>query len=145
MKGNSQRFRRWRRRLARRLRRNAVVQGTGVLLGLIVLTLFLPVILPLAAVLHARDLRRKRLAAACFVCVGCGQVLGQAALDRADAEWAEFVAKLHREHPGYRFRLVRDVDAVCLHCGARYHFDQETRTFCAPVARDNSRSHQAPS
>ena len=126
------RRRRWGgRKLDRFLRRHPALGGTLIFFGLILLIVLLPVLLPVALVLHARDLRR-RASVERFVCVGCGQVLGLEALARADAAWAEYVEKLHREHPGYRFRLVREVDAICLQCGTRYHFDEKKRTFRAP-------------
>ena len=128
----SRRRRRGSRKLDRFLRRHPALQGTLIFLGLILLIVLLPVLLPVAAVLHARDLRRRRAAVERFVCVGCGQVLGPGALARADAAWAEYVEKLHREHPGYQFRLVRELDAICLKCGTRYHFDEKQRTFRAP-------------
>ena len=96
------------------------------------LIVLLPVLLPVALVLHARDLRRRRVSVARFVCVGCGQVLGLGALARADTAGAEYVEKLQREHPGYRVRLLREVDAICLQCGTRYHFDEKKRTFRVP-------------
>ena len=127
------RKRRWGgRKLDRFLRRHQTLGGTLISFGLILLIVLLPVLLPVALVLHARDLRRRRASVERFVCAGCGQVLGLEALARADAAWAEYVEKLHREHPGYRFRLVREVDAICLQCGTRYHFDEKKRTFRAP-------------
>ncbi len=127
------RKRRWGgKKLDRFLRRHPAVAGTLIFLGLILLVVLLPVLLPVALMLHARDLRRRRASVEWFVCVNCGQVLGLAALARADAAWAEYVEKLHREYPGYRFRLARGVQAICLHCGTRYHFDEKKGTFCVP-------------
>ena len=120
------------RRLKRRARRSRWSFGLlvlGVATGLIV---GLPVLLPLAALLHVRDRRRRRLAAEAFACGSCGKTLGAAALARADAEWAEHMARLYREHPGYRFRLVRELDAVCTHCDAPYRYDEKRRTFGPP-------------
>ena len=47
------------------------------------------------------------------------------------------MAQLHREHPGYRFRIVRDLDAVCAHCGTSYRYDEKRRAFCTPPRRWN--------
>ena len=130
--------RRWSgKKLERFLRRHPAVQGTLLFLGLVLLFFLLPVILPVALMLDARDLRRRRASAERFVCVRCGQVLGLGALARADAVWAEYVEKLHREHSGYRFRLVRQVQAICSRCGTRYRFDEEQGTFSALATRDD--------
>ena len=117
------------RRLSRWAQRSRWLGGLRILVLATVLILALPVILPLVAVLEARDRWRRHVCAERFVCVGCGQVLGRDALTRADTDWAEYVARLHRERPGVRFRLVRDVNAVCGHCGARYRFDEKAAMF----------------
>ena len=125
------RLRRFYRRAARRARRSRVVFGLFVLVCPAVLIVSLPVTLPLAVLLHAPDLRRLRAVADRFACLQCGEVLGRAALERADTIWVAHVEQLHREHPGYRFRLVRNVHAVCTHCGKRYRFDDKLLTLQA--------------
>ncbi len=120
------------RRLRRRARRSRWLFGLLVLVVATVLIVSLPVLLPLVAVLHVRDLRRRRSATEAFACVQCGAVLGAAALERADAEWAGHLARLHREHPGCTFRLVRDLHAICTRCDTPYRYDEERRTFCQP-------------
>ena len=64
-------------------------------------------------------------------CVRCGAVLGAAAVARADAEWSAHVAKLFRDHPGMRFRLVRGVHAVCTACGQSHRYDEKSDAFVA--------------
>lgn len=123
------RLRRTWRRLSRRARRSELLLGLLILVVATVLILSLPVLLPVVAVLEARDRRRLRAAADAFACLECGEILGLAALERADADWAGHLARLHREHPGCRFRLVRDVHAVCTRCGARYRFDEKSAIF----------------
>ncbi len=123
-----QRLRRLHRRAARRARRSRVVCGLFVLVCAAILTVSLPVTLPLVALSHARDLRRLRALADFLPCVQCSEILGKAALERADTIWAAHIEQLHREHPGYRFRLVRDVHAICTHCGQRYRFDDKLGT-----------------
>ena len=125
------RLRRRYRRAVRRVRRSRVLFGLIVLVCAAVLIVTLPVTLPLAALLHVRDLRRLRAVANRFTCLQCGEVLGRAALERADAAWVAHVEQLHREHPGHRFRLVRDVHAVCTRCGKRYRFDDKLGTLQA--------------
>ena len=109
--------------------------GLCILVLATVLILGLPVILPLAALLHTREMRRRRRTADVFPCVQCGQILGLAALERADTAWAEHVDQMYREHPGYMFRLVRDLDAVCTRCGAPCRYDDKRHTFCRPDRR----------
>ena len=124
-----QRLKRFRRRMVRRARRSEVLAGLMVFTGLVVLMISLPVTLPLVAVLHAREMRRRRLAVENFACAVCGNVLGEPALARADTVWAGYIERLCREKPGYRFRLVRRVHAVCTRCGAGYEYDDSQRVF----------------
>ena len=128
MKWDPASLRRTWRRLRRRARRSRWLFGLLVLVVATVLIVGLPVILPLAALLHVRD-RRRRLATEGFACGQCGRVLGAAALARADADWAEHLARWYREHPGCAFRLVRELDAVCTRCDTPYRYDEKRRTF----------------
>lgn len=91
--------------------------------------LALPVILPAAAILNSLYIYRLRGAAAKAACSVCGVILGPKALSRADEVWGIHVAKLHRDHPGFRFRLVRLVHAICTRCGAEHTFRERTRSF----------------
>lgn len=129
MRFNGVNPRRARRRIGRWARRSNFVLGLLILVVAMILIVGLPVILPLVAVLHARDLRRRRIAAGAFACIQCGEILGTAALDRADADWAEHLARLYGEHPGIRFRVVREVDAICTRCGTRYRYDEKSVIF----------------
>lgn len=103
--------------------------GCFVLLALPLLLVTLPVTLPLAAWSIRRDERRRRAAARISGCACCGTVLGAAALARADAAWAAHFAALGRDHPGTRFRLVRNLHAICGTCGARHLWDETGRGF----------------
>lgn len=96
---------------------------------MVALIFLLPVILPVVAFLEARDRRRRVRAAEAFGCVRCGRLLGREGLARGDAAWAEHFTALQRAHPYSKLRVVRDVYAVCPHCGARYGYDEEARTF----------------
>ncbi len=120
----------WRlKRLKRRARRNGCLFGLLTVSVAVVVIVGLPIILPLVAALHTLDQRRRRTAANVFTCVRCGKILGSGALALASAQWAEHMARLHREHPGYRFRIVRDLDAVCTRCGTSYRYDEIQHTF----------------
>lgn len=105
------------------------MQALRVLLALITVALLLPVLLPLVIVLDVLRRRRKAHDAERFACERCGQVLGRAGLERGDAAWAEHFTALEQDHPYSKLRVVRDVHAVCLRCGARYHYDKQARTF----------------
>lgn len=111
-----------------------VITGCYVLIGGPLLLLGLPILLPIGAVLQALNVRRRRRLAARFPCLGCGEVLGRAALDQSDAAWKAHVADLWREHPGIRFRLAREVDAICTRCGATYRYDEDGRRYERVIA-----------
>jgi hypothetical protein len=93
------------------------------------IVLALPVLLPLAFIRHYLDERHLRATAAGAVCPLCGAILGVEALHRADEHWRAYVAELHRNHPGVRFRLVRSVRAICGVCGSMLAFRGKPRTF----------------
>ena len=100
--------------------------------GAVFFILALPVILPFVGVLHWRDKRRLRAAAKRLACQGCGNLLGERAIEAANVAWAARVERLRRRLPAsIRLRLVRDLDAICTHCGARYEFMPKTREFVA--------------
>jgi hypothetical protein len=56
-----------------------------------------PVLIPIAAVLHARDRRRMQVAPSEALCECCGATLGAASWHRADKKWAEYVNSLHHD------------------------------------------------
>jgi hypothetical protein len=82
----------------------------------------LPLLLPIAIVQNRMRDRRILREVSQFVCVSCGTRLGVEALRLADERWRTIVADLHAKSPGMRFRLVRDVDAVCPCCGREYQY-----------------------
>jgi len=102
---------------------------TRLVLTIIAVVAALPVLIPVAFLAHARDQRRMREAASRTACKRCGAMLGMPSQDRADAAWAAHVAKLFADHPPLRFRLKRDVWAICAVCGATYGYDDERRVF----------------
>lgn len=105
--------------------------GLLIILGMAGFILLLPILLPVVAFLEARDRRRRKRAAQSFACVTCGQTLGPAALELADAAWAQHFAALCHALPHATLRIVRDVWAVCPKCGERYGYDESTRGFVA--------------
>jgi hypothetical protein len=96
---------------------------------------FLPVILPVVAVLHALEHRRMHAAARKFACLSCGSYLGGEAIRLADEAWRQSFADAQANNPGLRFRrkprIVRHLHAICPHCGARYEFARPEKTFIA--------------
>jgi hypothetical protein len=109
-----------------------LLQTPAILGGAVFFILALPVILPFVGVLHWRDKRRLHAAAKRLACQDCGQLLGERAVAAADVAWAARIERLRRRLPAsIRFRVVRDLDAICTHCGARYEFMPQTREFVA--------------
>lgn len=45
---------------------------------------------------------------------------------------------MHRKLPHVRFRIVRTLHAICMHCGTRYTYRDAERTFVVeqPAARE---------
>jgi hypothetical protein len=78
----------------------------------IVLLVFLPVIIPVVALLDRAYRRRLRAAACAFACLSCGGILGLEAIRLADAAWDEHLRDLREKYPSIRFRLVRHVQAI---------------------------------
>jgi len=95
----------------------------------IVLVMFLPVIIPVVALLDCVYRKRLRAAACAFACLSCGGILGLESIRLADAEWDEHLRELREKYPSTRFRLVRHVPAICPACGVRYAFLERERTF----------------
>jgi hypothetical protein len=91
--------------------------------------LFLPLILPTAIALHAIYRHRLRSAASRFVCIACGQVLGKESLRLSDIDWAQQMEEMRIRHPGVKFRVVRNVHAICSKCGKQYRFREQSRDF----------------
>jgi hypothetical protein len=94
-----------------------------------VLLVFLPVIIPVVALLDLAYRKRLRAAACAFVCLSCGGILGLESIRLADAAWEEHMRELRAKYPSIRFRLVRHVHAICPRCGVRYAFLARQRTF----------------
>jgi hypothetical protein len=95
----------------------------------IVLLVFLPVIIPVVALLDFAYRKRLRTTACAFACLSCGGILGLESIRLADAAWAEHLRELQEKYPAARFRLVRHVHAICPACGVRYAFLERERTF----------------
>jgi hypothetical protein len=90
-----------------------------VLFGVLFFAL-LPLLFPIAIIQNWMRNRRLLQQVRHFVCVACGTRLGVEAIRLADERWRKVVADLHAKSPGMRFRLVRDIDAVCPCCGREY-------------------------
>jgi hypothetical protein len=91
--------------------------------------LLVPVLLPIGLVLHGTHRHRVRSAAGRFRCPGCGRVLGREAVRLADVAWDRRMREKREQHPDVRFRVLRDVHAICPACGRRYRFIENGRTF----------------
>jgi len=95
--------------------------------------LALPILVPVGIVTHSLYRRRLLRDAASFPCAECKRPLGKASVIRADEEWRQHVAELHRKHPGVKFRLCRTIHAICCHCSFRYTYKEKKRRFVPEV------------
>ncbi len=89
--------------------------------------LFLPIIILLLPLLIYISDRQKLKAADRFHCITCGHILGQLALDLADREWSS----LHNEilRLTIQRRRTRTIYAICVHCGTRFTYSEQAKTF----------------
>jgi hypothetical protein len=94
-----------------------------------------PVLLPIALFLHSRDQKRMHVLAEIFACLSCGRILGADSLRLADEVWAVHLAELARDYEGtgIRYRVVRNFDAICPHCGTYHKFMPKDRTFVRSI------------
>ena len=122
----------------------ALLINLAVLLGIAICMLLLPVILPLTVLGQKRYQKRLRGLAEGFPCVECGQNIGVEALQLGDDRWDEMLAERRRLYPNIKFRLVRDLQALCPHCGCEYRYQEAEATF---IVRERNRGQelQAPS
>jgi hypothetical protein len=61
-------------------------------------------------------------------CTRCGAALGDEAVMLADTLWERHMQKLF-EGGAVKSRIVRNLDAVCPRCGARYQLDAKAKSF----------------
>lgn len=100
---------------------------TGVFV--ILFALGLPIIVPVACILHLLRKHRLRKLVLTATCQTCGKTLGLEALRLADVECSALVAELHKQHPLARLCLVRTLHAICPHCGTRYTYFEKDNEF----------------
>ena len=105
--------------------------GLSVIAGAVILVVLLPVIIPYLAFTQWRDGKRLLALARTFICLRCGEVMGEEAVALGDAFWKEHMAALQKSSPAIRLRVVRTVHAVCPHCGAKYQL-ADGRRMLAP-------------
>jgi len=69
-------------------------------------------------------------------CVACGELLGAEAIPLAEEGLRQYIKEARHTHPGVRFRLLWNVDAICPHCRAQYRYVKEEERFVEqPVSR----------
>ncbi|MEL6108554.1 MAG: hypothetical protein AAFU85_21320 [Planctomycetota bacterium] len=106
-----------------------------------VLNLFPTIVIafPFAALyfLIAETVARNRLRRDASVsrCRNCDATLGQASLRLADQYWSEHVRSLREKYPGIRLRLVRNIHAICEHCGTPHRYGRADRNFVVTKLR----------
>ncbi len=119
----------------------ALLINLAVLFGIAICMLLLPVILPLTVLGQKRYQKRLRGLAEKLACVECGQILGVEALQLADERWEEMSEERRRLYPHIRFRLVRDLQEICPHCGCEYCYQEAEATF---TIREKNRLQELP-
>jgi len=97
--------------------------------AVLLFVLTLPVTGPLLAWSEWRADKRKRAAVVDWPCGRCGEVLGLAALTRADAVFGAHVRTAFAGKGMLRLRVVRDLDACCLACDAGHRWDRAASAF----------------
>ncbi len=112
----------------RKFKRN-VLWPVGFFVFAVIFVLLTPILIPIAALSYEREQKRMYTAADKFRCNVCGVVLGKASIEQAEVEWLRYVDELHRQNPGYHFRLVRTVHAICTQCGKPYSYCEKTNRF----------------
>jgi len=105
-------------RLSKRLKRR---KGFGFLIT-VLFVLLLPVILPIALIQDRLRTRRIAKVVCGFICVSCGATLGMEAVRLGDERWRAIIADLHSRFPDTRFRIFRDIHAICPKCELEYMY-----------------------
>jgi hypothetical protein len=101
--------------------------GAAFLIAL--LLLLLPILIPIAAICaHLEERKIKKLARQCH-CLCCGAVLGDESIRLTDAPFATEAAERRKKFPRVKFRIVRNVHAICLKCGAQHQYRKTEHTF----------------
>lgn len=97
------------------------------LLALIALAAFAVLVTVLRFVI-GREQKAMLALARSSACAGCGKPLGDEGVALADALWERHVQKVF-ESGAVKTRIVRNLDAVCTHCGKRYQLDGSGKRF----------------
>lgn len=105
------------------------MRSIAVIFLAIISLVFLPVIIPVVALLDLAYRNRLKTAACACACLSCGRILALESTRLADAAWEKRIRELLEKSPGIRFRLVRHLQAICPTCGACYAFLERERTF----------------
>ena len=105
------------------------IKNICVALAFVGVVLLLPLIVPTALVMDSLYRYRLRSAAGRFACTGCGQILGRESLRLADIEWANRMEEMRIKHPDVKWRVVRDVHAICPNCWKCHRYLEEAKDF----------------
>ena len=103
----------------------------SLLVTLVAVPMFAAVVLGLRY-LVGREHRALIQLARGFACKRCGALLSEQGVALADALWERHVQHVFEQKAAVKQRIVRNLDAVCVECGARYQYDHDRSTF-APV------------
>ena len=95
-------------------------------LYVVALIVFLPIVLPYVLVIHALERTKLKRIVSSKRCPNCMAELTTESVSSADSRWKAYVEEIRLAHPGARFRIVRDLDALCGKCGTLLVIDSRT-------------------
>ena len=120
-------------RISKRITQNKLVVFFIMVLGV----LLLPIILPIALIQDRQRKQSIKQVVCGYICASCGVLLGVEAIRLGNERWAAVVSDSHKQYPNIRFRIQRDVHAVCPNCGCEYGYRDAD---CALVVRPHHES-----
>jgi len=100
----------------------------SVLIALVAFSMFAAAVLVLKHVV-GRERRALLAVALQFKCQRCGTLLAEQGLSLADTLWERHMQHIFEHKLADKQRIVRNLDAACPQCGARYQFDHDRSTF----------------
>jgi hypothetical protein len=115
--------------LSRAVRKNRLFQTAGIVAMLLLMLISMPVVLPYVAVSESLQKRRMITAAEVTRCKQCGRLLTRRSLELANQKVSTERAELRAKHPKTRFRIVRNLWAICTHCFAEYDWNERETAF----------------
>jgi hypothetical protein len=125
-----------------RLRKRLARSDALIFVIMVLFVLLLPIILPIVLIQDRIRTRRIAKVVCSLVCIFCHTQLGMEAVQLGDERWSAIVTDLHARFPVARFRLLRDIHAVCPRCGCEYAYrDADCSLVLSPRYEPNKAMH----